>query len=421
MRITNGIIAKNTQNYIQSSTQKLARTQEMASTTKRIIRLSDDPNALSQLLNVKGTVDMNEQYMRNIDDGLAYLDSADTALGTVGSLLQRILEYDIQGANGTLEEDDMAAIGEQIDKMIDELVDIANTTVGGKYIFAGTKNNRPPFERDGNSIIYTGNLEDVNREILNQANYPINVTGFDDVIDLYAPRDGATGIASGETAANGNGELIITNGDKEYRISTYKPDGITPKGYDEIAEEIEGLGGLSVDYEAGKKFIIASNLGPIKVSESTDGILGTSTDFSTNPESAEPGLFGYVDEETGVVYGGIFQTLFDLKDNLNNGITSEYTDGELSSGVEYSIGEINDQIDHFLRFRVQVGARTQHFESVKSQLKNQEVLLNQVISNLEDADMAKVSIDLAQNKLAYDASLAAGAQIMQTSLLDYLS
>ncbi|SFF95378.1 flagellar hook-associated protein 3 FlgL [Desulfotomaculum arcticum] len=433
MRITNGIIAKNTQNYIQRSMQKLARTQEMSSTTKKIIRLSDDPNSLSQLLNIRSTVAMNEQYMRNIKDGLSYLDAADTALGTAGSLLQRILEYDVQGSNGTLDENDMAAIGEQIDKMIDELVDIANTTVGGKYIFAGTKNNRPPFERVDDTIIYSGNLDSVNREILDQANYAINVTGFDHVIDLYAPRDGGAGIKSdvldadgnvvtpGETVAHGDGELVITAGDKEYRVSTYKSDG-SPKTYQEIADEITDLGdGLAVEYEAGKKFIIYSNSGTLRVAESADGVLGSSTDYSAHPESADPGMFGCVDEETGTVYGGVFQALFDLRDNLNNGITSVYgDDGELSGGVEYSIGEVYDQIDHLLKFRVQVGARTQHFESVQDQLEDQEVLLNQVMSNLEDVDLAKVTIDLAQNQLAYNASLASGSQILQVSLLNFL-
>jgi flagellar hook-associated protein 3 FlgL len=308
MRITHMLVARRTQNYIQEAMQRLARTQEQMSTGRRVLRLSDDPPALSQLLNVRAAVERNKQYARNITDGLSYLDGADTALGTAGELIQKALEYAIQGANGTLEKDDMAAIGEQIDKMIDELVDIANTTVGGKYIFAGTKNDRPPFRRDGDTIYYQGNLERVSREILDQANYPIDVPAVDD-------------------------------------------------------------------------------------------------------SNANDGLFGQVDITTKKVGSGVFQVLKDLRDNLYNADTS---------GINNSIKELNAQLDHILRYRVQVGARTSHFESVRSQLQDQEVRLTQVLSNLEDADVARVAVDLSRQQLAYQAALAAGAKILETSLLDYL-
>jgi flagellar hook-associated protein 3 FlgL len=91
-----------------------------------------------------------------------------------------------------------------------------------------------------------------------------------------------------------------------------------------------------------------------------------------------------------------------------------------TSGINNSIKELNAQLDHILRYRVQVGARTSHFESVRSQLQDQEVRLTQVLSNLEDADVARVAVDLSRQQLAYQAALAAGAKILETSLLDYL-
>ncbi|SHJ53623.1 flagellar hook-associated protein FlgL [Desulfofundulus thermosubterraneus] len=314
MRVTHMLVARRTQNYIQNAMQRLARTQEQMSTGRKVLRLSDDPPALSQLLNVRAAVERNKQYMRNITDGLSYLEGADTALGTAGELLQKAMEYAIQGANGTLEPDDMAAIGEQIDKMIDELVDIANTTVGGKYIFAGTKNNQPPFWRDGDKIYYRGNLERISREILDQANYPIDVPA----VTLDDGNPDTPGGVFGEAQVSGN----------EYELT-----------------------------------------------------------------------------------GGIFQVLLALRNSLKAADVS---------GVNDSIGALNTQLDHILRYRVQVGARTSHFESVRSQLQDQELRLTQVLSNLEDADVARVAVDLSRQQLSYQAALAAGVRILETSLLDYL-
>lgn len=354
MRITNAMIARRTQNYIQENMTRVARTQEKMSTGRAILRLSDDPPSLSQLLNVRGNIAMNQQYMRNITDGLCYLNGTDTALGTAGELLQKALKYAIQGANGTLAPDDMAAIGEQIDKMIDEMVDIANTTVGGKYIFAGTQNSQPPFERFDTEvggkpvtyIIYKGNSVTYNsatfsygtarvcREILEQASYPID----------------ALSVAPPDKDANGN----------------YK-------------------------YEAG--------------------VFGWATIIDNN--NPVPGYQVPNGKTYFTVFGGVFDVLIELRDTLRD-------KNAPVSKLEESIGKLNDQLDHILRYRAQVGARTNHFESVRDQLQDQEVRLTQVLSYLEDADIARVSVDLAREQLTYQATLAAGAKILQISLLDFL-
>lgn len=316
MRITHMQIARRTQNYIQEAMEKLARTQEQMSTGKKVIRLSDDPPTLSQLLNVRAAVERNQQYVRNITDGLSYLYGADTALGAAGELIQKAIEYAIQGANGTLAKEDMEAIGEQIDKMIDHLVDVANTTVGGKYIFAGTKNDRPPFRREGDTIYYEGDFNRVSREILDQANYPIDVPG---VTESGSDKAGVFGKAQGSNP-------------------------------------------------------------PYQVAGSNSG-------------------------------EGVFRALFDLRDAL---IKADV------SGVNDSLAALHDQLDHVLRYRVQVGARTSHFEAVRDQLQDQELRLNQVLSSLEDADIARVAVDLSRQQLAYQAALAAGARILEVTLLDYL-
>ncbi|TYO95529.1 flagellar hook-associated protein FlgL [Desulfallas thermosapovorans] len=318
MRITSGMITRHTQNYIQDGMQRMARYQEMISTTKKIIRLSDDPTATSQLLNVRSNVEMNKQYMRNIQDGLSYLYGADTALDTAGNIIKKAKDYALQAANDTLDDDDRKAVAEQIDKLIDEMKDIANTVVGGVYIFAGTRNSDPPFKFERNAdnkitITYHGNLENVSREILDQTDYPINIPS-------------------------------------------------------------------------------------VSVTDSASGLFGQVEYDDSDPPK-------------GTVTGGVFKTLIDLRDRLMD-------DDE--EGLQQSIGELEAQHDHILRYRVQVGARTNHFESVRDQLQDQELRLTQVISNLEDADMARVSVDLAQQRLVYQSSLASASQILQISLLHFL-
>jgi flagellar hook-associated protein 3 FlgL len=260
-----------------------------------------------------------EQYNRNIDDGLIYLDMSDTSMGTMGDLLATASEYALQAANGTYSASDRAAIGEQIDKMIDQVVDLGNTTVGGKYIYAGTDNSSPPFQRVGDKIVYSGDTSEIRREVLAGTDYRIDSPGI---------------TTSGLPGVFGS---AVDNGDGTYNVS----------------------------------------------------------DGSTTPATGD----------------GIFKVLFDLRNSLNNNDPT---------GIQAGIGELQQETDSLLGYRVQVGARTSHFDTLKSMLLDQEIKLTENLENIEGADMARLSIEYSQQQLTYEAALAAGAKMLQTSLLDFL-
>ena len=134
-------------------------------------------NVMGQFLAAKSGLSYIEQYNRNIDDG-STPDMSDVSMGTLGDILSRAAEYANQAANDTYNPDDRTAIAEQIDKMIDQVVDLANSTVGGKYIYAGTKNSNPPFQRDGDKIIYSGDTNEIRREVLAGTAYRIDSPGI---------------------------------------------------------------------------------------------------------------------------------------------------------------------------------------------------------------------------------------------------
>lgn len=327
MRITNIYLTNKVVNSIQINMREIARDQEQLSTSRRLLRLSDDPQVMGQLLNVKATLSYNEQYAKNINDGISYLEMADASMGSLCDLLHQAAEYTIQAANDTYNAEDRKVIAEQIDKMIDKVVDLANTTVGGRYIYAGMKNDHPPFKRNGDVITYHGDLNAVIREVAAQTDYRVDVPGV-----------------------------------TEERI--YNPPA---------------------DPDPGA------------------GVFGRGKDIGQN--------YYVVYEEGSHEYGGLFQVLFELRDKLNNND---------ANGLQTSIGELQEELNALLKHRVSVGARFRHFESLKTHLLDQEVKLTDTLNKIEGADMAKLSIEYSQQQLTYNAALASGAQIMQTSLLHFL-
>lgn len=313
MRITNVYMANGVLNSIQNNLSKLARSQEQLATSKRLLRPSDDPNVLDQFMSIKATLSYNEQYERNIDDGLSYLYMADSTMGTMGDILKTAKELTLQLANDTYSAADRKAAAQQVDKMIDQVVDLGNSTVGDKYIFAGMDNGTPPFFRDPSTgvITYSGDLNPVKREVLAGTDYRID----QQAITTTAGSPGVFGVGTGPVAG------VYTVGE------------------------------------------------------------------------------------------GIFQALNNLKTRLETNSVND---------LQQSIGELDKVSDQILQKRTAVGARERHFELLKEQLLDQEVKLTQNLNNIEGADMAKLSIAISQQQLAYQASLASGANILRTSLLDFL-
>ncbi len=77
-------------------------------------------------------------------------------------------------------------------------------------------------------------------------------------------------------------------------------------------------------------------------------------------------------------------------------------------------------LDAIVDARGNVGALTNRLDVAKSRLGQLEETTSKLLSETEDADMAKTLIDYSMQQSVYQAALKAGAQLIQPSLLDFL-
>ena len=70
--------------------------------------------------------------------------------------------------------------------------------------------------------------------------------------------------------------------------------------------------------------------------------------------------------------------------------------------------------------RATVGARTNRLDTALGRLQQLEESTTKLLSNTEDADMAKTLVDFSQQQAVYQAALKSGAQVIQLSLMDFL-
>jgi flagellar hook-associated protein 3 FlgL len=300
-RITTLMTSRSTLRDLNDDLGRVSRLQQKLSSGKEITRPSDDPYGTSRALSLRGELEGLQQYQRNVDEGTAWLNTGDTALGKMSDALQRVRELVVASGNDAGGQTARTAAADEIDQLIESVKQEASVQYGGRYVFSGTKTTTAPYAVGG-SDAYAGDGGTITREIGPQVLVPIN----SDISSLL-----------GDGQAANDGKLLDTLRD----ISTHL------------------RGGTAADANALR-----------------------STDLQR------------------------LDANFDVLSGL----------------------------------RADVGARTNRLAIAGDRLASLEVNTTKLLSDTEDADVAKTLMDYSTQQAAYNAALRAGANVVQSSLLDFL-
>ncbi|HEX6021290.1 MAG TPA: flagellar hook-associated protein FlgL [Solirubrobacter sp.] len=110
--------------------------------------------------------------------------------------------------------------------------------------------------------------------------------------------------------------------------------------------------------------------------------------------------------------GKLLNVLRDIADHLRA------NDGPALRGGDMT--NLKGQLNSLLEIRARNGAQTNRLEAASSRLSQIQEAVTKQLSETEDADIAKTIIDFNSQSAAYQASLRAGANIVQASLMDFL-
>jgi flagellar hook-associated protein 3 FlgL len=114
--------------------------------------------------------------------------------------------------------------------------------------------------------------------------------------------------------------------------------------------------------------------------------------------------------------GGNDGKLLSVLRNLSANMKSNNVDAIRDVDVKALQGRVDD----ILQVRARNGAMSNRLEAASTRLGQIQGAVNEQLSNTEDADFAKTMIEFNQQSAAYQASLRAGASIVQSSLMDFL-
>ena len=128
MRINTNVAAMNT--YSRLTAANTAKTNSLAklSSGSRINKAGDDAAGLAISEKMKSQIGGLTQAKRNAQDGISLVQTAEGALNESHSILERMRDLAVQGANGTLTDNDRASINKELNALHQELTRIATTT-----------------------------------------------------------------------------------------------------------------------------------------------------------------------------------------------------------------------------------------------------------------------------------------------------
>jgi len=134
LTINTNVASLNAQRNLNTTQTQLAKSMERLSSGLRINRAGDDAAGLAISQNMQANIRSMNQAVRNANDGISLVQTAEGALNETSSILLRMRELGTQAANGTLSDTQRDNIQVEFKSLQDEIDRISNVTD-----FNGTK------------------------------------------------------------------------------------------------------------------------------------------------------------------------------------------------------------------------------------------------------------------------------------------
>jgi flagellar hook-associated protein 3 FlgL len=160
MRITNSMMVSGMMRNLNNNLNRMDKIQNQMATGKKILKPSDDPVGMAQVLKLTSDITASEQHKKNVDEALSWLETTEMAVTQLKDVMQRVRELTVRGSTGSLADEDKQAIQKEISQLKEQIVTIGNSTFAGRYIFGGYNTMGHPFTVEetpvGDKLKYNG-------------------------------------------------------------------------------------------------------------------------------------------------------------------------------------------------------------------------------------------------------------------------
>ena len=188
-RTTHHGLSRVLQRNSQRLNEQIRTAEQQAITGLKISRPSDGPSEMGRALMLQGIIEDQDTYKSNATQAIGLLSTAEQALESAADLMDRAKELALAGANGSWNADDREGMAAEVEQLASELVSLANTRHGSRYVFSGRAYDTAAFDSSGT---YGGEGEEPTVQVSANQWASVGFSGsevFQGDVDLFALLD----------------------------------------------------------------------------------------------------------------------------------------------------------------------------------------------------------------------------------------
>jgi flagellin len=388
------------QNAIKVNNRLMSNAMEQLSTGKRINSAKDDAAGLAVTENMTAQIRGLNMAVRNANDGISLLQTAEGAMIEQTNMLQRMRELAVQAANGTLSPEQRSYLNLEYNSLLEEINRIGNNTVWNNMALLkgdmGLNSDGKIQFQVGSGVASTeqitvkiGRVSGMifqSRSVTWDTN-ATNQSGANPATTALAVTITKAGVGSGSATFNANGALTGT--------TTLSPNVNTTK------KTINDRLAVLINADATWKEVVTASVDSNNNLVLTATVPGASGEFAVAGSSTITGSSAVAattatvaDSSTNPARLGDFST---------SSISTPATAMASISKVEAALNEISNQ-------RASIGAGINRLTYASDNLSNISQNTSESRSRILDTDYAQATTELARTQIIQQASTAVLAQ-----------
>ncbi|MGA3185667.1 MAG: hypothetical protein ABSF22_01025 [Bryobacteraceae bacterium] len=205
---------------------EMSQAQTQLSTGLKVNVVSDSPDVISPLLQAQANLGSAQQVTSNLGMVSTEVNTGEQSMETAVSLMDQVQTLSAEGATSTQTAAGRVDIAQQLQSVEQQMVGLANTSVNGRYIFAGDTDQAQPYTFDATQpdpvSTYQGSASTRTIQSSDGTTFPVALTA-QQIFDSADPSTNVfTSINNMVTALNANDQTAITTANSALpNVATY--------------------------------------------------------------------------------------------------------------------------------------------------------------------------------------------------------
>ena len=390
MVVQHNMTAANANRQLGITTSAQAKSSEKLSSGYRINRAGDDAAGLKISEKMRSQIRGLDKASSNAQDGISLIQTAEGALNESHSILQRMNELAVQGANDTNESIDRDAINEELSALTSELDRIASTTQFNKQ------------------NLLDGNFTSKNLQVGANSDQKISIS-------IDAMNSTALGLhnIAGSTSQSQTGKKVTGFTFGKYSVDVNSTDSFSDQKLsainglqDAVSQAANSTGYMrQLDLETGSAYYVGADTNTRYAAASA----AMAADLSNMKAAISDGI-----TNNGATYANTENV---IAKNTTVGEATTLTDPSVKdyASANATIDAVQKAINQVSSQRSALGALQNRLEHTVSNLDNVSENTSSAESRIRDTDMASEMVTYSKNNILAQAGQSMLAQANQST------